>query len=43
LKVHAESPGEAIDMDYRADVSDKYLTDDVRRTVRQIPYEEWPV
>jgi hypothetical protein len=43
LKVHAESPGEAIEIDYRGNVPDDYLTDDVRRTVEQIPHEEWTV
>jgi hypothetical protein len=43
LKVHAESPDEAREMDYRDAVPDRYLTDDVRRTVEQIPHEEWPV
>jgi ATP-dependent Clp protease ATP-binding subunit ClpC len=43
LKVHAESPDEAIDMDYRGHVPDHYLTADVRRTAEQIPYEDWKV
>jgi ATP-dependent Clp protease ATP-binding subunit ClpC len=40
-KVHAESHDEAIEMDYRGHVPDRYLTADVRRTAVQIPYEDW--
>jgi len=43
LKVHAESPDEAIEMDCRGHVPDRYLAADVRRTADQIPYEEWRV
>ena len=43
LKVNAESPDEALEMDYRGQVPDRYLTADVRRTAEQIPYEEWRV
>jgi ATP-dependent Clp protease ATP-binding subunit ClpA len=43
LKVHAESPDEATDMDYRGHVSDRYLTPGVRRTAEQIPWEDWSV
>jgi hypothetical protein len=43
LKVHAESPEAAIEMDYRGHVPDRYLAPEIRRTAEQIPHEEWRV
>jgi len=32
-----------MEMDHRGAIPDDYLTDDVRRTVEQIPHADWTV